>query len=83
MVPQNTPNVERDSRSQEMRVVMDVCPRNEMSRCLCQDKSVAKFPFDMTTFFQTCKPDKVRNGIGHSQDQANSLELEIFDLLYT
>ena len=51
--------MERDSRSQEMRVVMEVCPRGEMSRCLCQDKSVAKFPFDMTTFFQTCKPDKV------------------------
>ena len=51
--------MERDSRSQEMRVVMEVCPRGEMSRCLCQDKSVAKFPFDMTTFFQTCKPEKV------------------------
>ena len=58
----NTPNVERDSRSHEMKVIMDLCPRGEMSRCLCQDKSVAQFPFDMTTFMQTCKPDKVSKG---------------------
>ena len=56
----NSPDVERDSRNVEMKAIMDLCPRNEMSRCLCEDNSVIKFPFDMTTLFQVCRPKRVR-----------------------
>ena len=38
---------------------MDLCPRHKMSRCLCHDNKVVKFPFDMTTIFFTCRPKKV------------------------
>ena len=55
-----SPDVERDSRNVEMKAIMDLCPRNEMSRCLCEDNSVIKFPFDMTTLFQVCRPKRVR-----------------------
>ena len=57
----NSPDVERDSRNVEMKAIMDLCPRNEMHRCLCEDNSVVKFPFDMTTLFQTCRPKRVRD----------------------
>ena len=56
-----SPDVERDSRNVEMKAIMDLCPRNEMSRCLCEDNSVIKFPFDMTTLFQVCRPKRVRH----------------------
>ena len=56
----DSPDVERDSRNVEMKAIMDLCPRNEMSRCLCEDNSVIKFPFDMSTLFQVCRPKRVR-----------------------
>jgi hypothetical protein len=56
----NTPTIERDSRPLELASVMDLCPRNEMSRCLCHDNTKAAFPFDMSTFFFKCRPKRVR-----------------------
>merc|ERR1712012_355687 len=53
------PTEARDTRPLELKAVMDLCPKNEMSRCLCADKTVVKFPFDMSTFFFDCRPTKV------------------------
>ena len=56
---QDTPTIRRDGRPTEVRALMDLCPRHKMSRCLCHDNKVVKFPFDMTTIFFTCRPKKV------------------------
>ena len=53
------PTEAKDTRPLELKAVMDLCPKNEMSRCLCADKTVVKFPFDMSTFFFDCRPTKV------------------------
>ena len=57
--PQDSPTIRRDGRPTEVRAVMDLCPRHMMSRCLCHDNKVVKFPFDMTTLLFTCRPKKV------------------------
>ena len=59
------PTEAKDTRPLELRAVMDLCPANQMSRCLCAEdlkgnKEVVKFPFDMSTFFFDCRPTKVR-----------------------
>ena len=54
------PEVEVDVRMFEMAVVMELCPRNKMSRCLCHDNTVMKAPFDLESFFFQCRPKKVR-----------------------
>ncbi len=48
-----------DSRPVEMQKVMDVCPENKMNRCLCHDNTIAKFPFDLRTFYFMCRPKRV------------------------
>ncbi len=53
------PEVEHDLRPIEFAAVMDLCPRGTMSRCLCHDNTVAKFPFDMETFLTNCRPKRV------------------------
>ena len=50
----------RTPRPAEMQKVQGLCPRNEIDRCLCHDKEVAKFPFDLRTFYFECRPTKVR-----------------------
>ena len=50
----------RTRRPAEMRKVQGLCPRNEIDRCLCHDKKVANFPFDLRTFYFECRPTKVR-----------------------
>jgi hypothetical protein len=55
----DTPNIPRDSRPLELKGVIDLCPPNEMSRCLCHDNSKVSFPFDMSTFFFECRPKRV------------------------
>ena len=55
----DSPDVRRDSRPKEFSSVMDLCPAGEMDRCLCHDNSVVHFPFDMATFFFTCRPKRV------------------------
>ena len=42
-----------------MIALLDLCPRNMMSRCLCHDNTVAKFPFDFSTIWSECRPKKV------------------------
>ena len=59
------PTEAKDTRPLELRAVMDLCPANQMSRCLCApdkegNKEVVKFPFDMSTLFFDCRPTKVR-----------------------
>jgi hypothetical protein len=46
-------------RPPELAAVMDLCPRNEMSRCLCHDNKKVNFPFDVATFFVECRPKRV------------------------
>jgi hypothetical protein len=53
-------NKEVDVRPEEMKNVMDTCPRGKMNRCLCHDNEVAKFPFDIRTFYFDCRPKRVR-----------------------
>ena len=55
----DAPDVEVDVRMYEMKVIMDLCPRNKMSRCLCHDNTVMKAPFDLEIFFFQCRPKKV------------------------
>ena len=54
------PDVEVDVRMFEMATIMELCPRNKMSRCLCHDNSVMKAPFDLESFFFQCRPKRVR-----------------------
>ena len=73
-----SPTVERDTRPRELKAVVDLCPANKMARCLCADKSVVKFPFDMSTFFFDCRPTKVScNGwlFGYSFGQNSETKL--------
>ena len=42
-----------------MKKVQGLCERNEINRCLCHDKEVAEFPFDLRTFYFDCRPTKV------------------------
>ena len=56
----DTPTVRRDARTEEQKALFDLCPRHKMSRCLCHDNTVVKFPFDLSTIFFTCRPKKVR-----------------------
>jgi hypothetical protein len=46
-------------RSEELAVVMDLCPRGEMDRCLCADNTKVTFPFDLQTFAFECRPKRV------------------------
>ncbi len=50
---------EKDVQMEEMRKVMGTCPRNKMSRCLCHNNEVAKFPFNLEVFYFECRPKKV------------------------
>ena len=54
----DAPDVEVDVRMYEMAVIMDLCPRNQMSRCLCHDNTVVKAPFDLESFYFQCRPKK-------------------------
>lgn len=49
---------EKDGRMDEMIKIMDLCPRNKMSRCLCTDNTITKFPFDLEKFYFECRPKK-------------------------
>ena len=51
---------EFDARPAEMQKVQGLCERDEINRCLCHDKEVAEFPFDLRTFYFDCRPTKVR-----------------------
>ena len=55
----DAPDVERDTRPPDFSAVFALCPRGKMSRCLCHDNKVVKFPFDMTTLLTTCRPKRV------------------------
>ena len=55
---EDAPDVEVDVRMYEMAVIMDLCPRNRMSRCLCHDNTVMKAPFDLQSFYFQCRPKK-------------------------
>ena len=42
-----------------MQKVQGLCERDQINRCLCHDKEVAEFPFDLRTFYFDCRPTKV------------------------
>lgn len=58
-----------------MKKVQGLCERNEINRCLCHDKEVAEFPFDLRTFYFDCRPTKVnvRKGKTYSDSERKSL----------
>ena len=43
---------------QVIRVVMDLCPRGEMDRCLCKDDTKIHFPFTLMDIMN-CEPKRV------------------------
>ena len=54
----DAPDVEVDIRMQMIRVVMDLCPRGEMNRCLCKDDTKINFPFTLMDIMN-CEPKRV------------------------
>ena len=54
-----------------MQKVQGLCERNEINRCLCHDKEIAEFPFDLRTFYFECRPTKV-------SAMANSVTIKFF-----
>ena len=55
----DTPAVERDTMPRDFSALFALCPRGKMSRCLCHDNKVVRFPFDPTTLFSVCRPKRV------------------------
>ena len=48
-----------DVRSDIFKNTLDLCPRNELNRCLCEDsKTTERAPFDLLTIL-SCRPKKV------------------------
>ena len=45
-------------RDQALKEVMDLCPRGEMDRCLCKDKTKLLWPFTQFEMLD-CAPKKV------------------------
>ena len=54
-----------------MKKVQGLCERNQINRCLCHDKEVAEFPFDLRTFYFDCRPTKVSAPL-RALDKSNS-----------
>ena len=54
-----------------MKKVQGLCERNQINRCLCHDKEVAEFPFDLRTFYFDCRPTKVSATL-RALDKSNS-----------
>ena len=50
--------IEVDIRDQALKEVMDLCPRGEMDRCLCKDKTKILWPFTQFEML-ACAPKKV------------------------
>merc|ERR1711934_519712 len=56
----DNPEKEVDIRPQLSSTVLDLCPRNELNRCLCQDgKTRLKPPFDLLKV-HSCRPKKCK-----------------------
>jgi len=56
----DNPDKEVDVRPDYFKNVLDLCPRNELNRCLCEDgKTTERAPFDLLTILR-CKPKKCK-----------------------
>ena len=55
----DTPTIERDTMPPDIAALFALCPRGQMSRCLCHDNTVVHFPFDLSTLFSICRPKRV------------------------